>query len=296
MTSASLVHMLRAAVSERHPTIAVDNRDKTELLEAVAHEAGWRSVVDIGRCVLLLREQPVIRALLLAPSPAHLVERWTLLERYGHSRNYTVVTASESGFLELRHQARDGGGIAPVNDLFIWGLIGALIEGAGFHDATLSIVDPDGDREIALASSEATELPAATNTVRVRWTPAVRAAPAPDSDVPVGRTRERLNELIAADPVHSWTVAECAKRLGRSARTLQRELAASGTTFSKALQGARVAVAEDLLGDRRLSLSDVAFCAGFSDHAHFTRIFRRFADVPPSAFRDVLVKARRRAD
>lgn len=42
------------------------------------------------------------------------------------------------------------------------------------------------------------------------------------------------------------------------------------------------------MSDDSLSLTEVAFCAGFSDLAHFSRVFRRVADVPPSALREML--------
>ena len=38
----------------------------------------------------------------------------------------------------------------------------------------------------------------------------------------------------------------------------------------------------------QLSLGEIAFCTGFSDQAHFTRLFRRYSDIPPSAYRDLL--------
>ena len=50
----------------------------------------------------------------------------------------------------------------------------------------------------------------------------------------------------------------------------------------------RIEVAKEKLRDSRLSLADVAAECGFSDHAHFTRLFARIVGVTPSAWRRAL--------
>jgi AraC family transcriptional regulator len=42
------------------------------------------------------------------------------------------------------------------------------------------------------------------------------------------------------------------------------------------------------MGDRRLSLSDVAAACGFADHSHLTRVFTRQVGVSPSTWRRAL--------
>jgi AraC-like DNA-binding protein len=101
----------------------------------------------------------------------------------------------------------------------------------------------------------------------------------------------RLQELFRRDLLIAWTAREAARMLGLSTRSLQRALQVEGVTFSSTLQRVRVDAAEVQLGDPRVSLTEVAFCTGFADHAHFTRTFRKLADVPPSAFRQVLAAA-----
>jgi AraC-like DNA-binding protein len=77
---------------------------------------------------------------------------------------------------------------------------------------------------------------------------------------------------------------EAARRLGTSSRTLQRRLAAEGTTFQAIVDAVRVDRAKVLLvaGSR---VKEVAVRVGFTTTAAFTRAFRRQVGVTPHAFR-----------
>lgn len=86
--------------------------------------------------------------------------------------------------------------------------------------------------------------------------------------------------MLEGYPKIDWVAA----KLDRTRRTLQRELAASGTSFS--------AMLEDLLADRARNLlaaeqpvTEVALTLGYTDPAHFTRAFRRWTGLPPSQWR-----------
>jgi AraC-like DNA-binding protein len=81
------------------------------------------------------------------------------------------------------------------------------------------------------------------------------------------------------------SVTEVAKLLHVSERTLKRQLAASGTTFSDVLDELRSEEAMRLVGNRALTLEDVAERLGYSDVANFTRAFRRWTGTTPGTFR-----------
>jgi transcriptional regulator GlxA family with amidase domain len=49
-----------------------------------------------------------------------------------------------------------------------------------------------------------------------------------------------------------------------------------------------VAVAQQLLRRTDLGLVDIALKAGFCDQSHLSRSFRRFAGLPPRAYRALL--------
>jgi AraC-like DNA-binding protein len=81
------------------------------------------------------------------------------------------------------------------------------------------------------------------------------------------------------------TLADAARKLGRSDRALQRELKEAGVSFRDELARARVAVAKALLIDTDLKLESIAQEVGCLSLAHFSRLFRRMANESPSEFR-----------
>ena len=76
-----------------------------------------------------------------------------------------------------------------------------------------------------------------------------------------------------------------ARLLGMGARTLQRRLREEGTSFAAVLAELRQDMAEALLREGRLTVSEVAFLTGYSDAGSFHRAFRRRTGVSPRAFR-----------
>jgi len=76
-----------------------------------------------------------------------------------------------------------------------------------------------------------------------------------------------------------------AKRLAMSERTLRRTLAREQTSFRAVLDEVRGRRAELLLGDPRLSLTEIAFALGFAEHSAFTRAFKRWFGVAPARYR-----------
>ena len=69
-------------------------------------------------------------------------------------------------------------------------------------------------------------------------------------------------------------VDDVAAALALSTRTLQRKLAEAGTNFQAVHDAARQALAEELLRDSRLNLTDVAFMLGYREQSSFNRACR----------------------
>jgi AraC-like DNA-binding protein len=78
---------------------------------------------------------------------------------------------------------------------------------------------------------------------------------------------------------------ETASLLGESTRTLQRRLAAGGVTHESLVDRARLSAAALLLAGTDTRILDVALDVGYSDHAHFTRAFRRWTGTTPLQYR-----------
>ncbi|WP_342380611.1 helix-turn-helix transcriptional regulator [Myxococcus stipitatus] len=296
MTSSALTAVLKAAVAREHPGILTEGRDKLSLLQDVMDAHGWRPVLELGRALRVLSGHPVLRALSAGQTPRHTVERWCTLERFMHSRHRTRLIEEDpaQARMTLRHVAIDGGRIRVVNDLFIWGVLVAILETAGFTGLTVSLASTSGAAVVIHGGKPRVgprTLPPVTDVATFTWDPTRRTSPplrAPSAEGANGQVRDRLQSLMRGDLLHSWTLEESARRLTLSRRSLQRALHEEGTSFSETLQRSRVDAAHTLLADASLSLTDVAFCTGFSDQAHFSRTFRKYNDVPPSALRDLV--------
>lgn len=65
----------------------------------------------------------------------------------------------------------------------------------------------------------------------------------------------------------------------------------TGTTPHQWLVDVRCAKAKQMLVERKLGLAEIASAAGFSDQAHFTRVFARSHGLPPGAWRRVQLAA-----
>jgi len=81
-------------------------------------------------------------------------------------------------------------------------------------------------------------------------------------------------------------IAEVAEIAGTSIRSLQREISFAGMTYTGLIEQVRFEKGAAMLRGSDARIIDVAYATGYSDPAHFTRAFRRFAGVTPREFRD----------
>lgn len=80
-----------------------------------------------------------------------------------------------------------------------------------------------------------------------------------------------------------------ARELGLSERYIQKMFADRGETLSGTIRSRRIATAQRRLLDptrRSSSIASIAFSVGFSDPAHFSRIFKSIVGISPSEYRD----------
>lgn len=97
-----------------------------------------------------------------------------------------------------------------------------------------------------------------------------------------GEVRETARKLLTSS---AFGVAEVAKALGLSQRTLQRRLGEQGTTFHAVVEALREAMARELVPDPKHNLGEVAYLLGYSDLSAFVRSFKRWTGTTPGEYR-----------
>ena len=121
-------------------------------------------------------------------------------------------------------------------------------------------------------------------------------------DLPVEPVESRVARLQPAlhyvkqhfhEKIAEAAVADCC---GMTRFSFSRNFrAAFGLTFREYLLRLRITEARRLLVDGRPTVTDVAYAVGFNDASHFARMFRRYARVLPSEYREAMRLADREA-
>src|SRR5262249_8215465 len=106
--------------------------------------------------------------------------------------------------------------------------------------------------------------------------------PATHSEMGV-RVRGLVVSLLGAGPC---TIELAAQHLGVDRRTVHRQLAREGQTFSEILDSVRSELAVRYLRDKRRPLSEVSALLGFSAPSGFTRWYRNHFGMAPSQARN----------
>lgn len=78
------------------------------------------------------------------------------------------------------------------------------------------------------------------------------------------------------------TLRSTARALHASPRTVQRRLGEHGTTHMEIVQAVRRELAERLIDEGRMSMTEIAFLLGFTDVSGFRRMVKRGTGVTPS--------------
>lgn len=81
------------------------------------------------------------------------------------------------------------------------------------------------------------------------------------------------------------TLADVARPMAMSSRTLQRRLSADGLAYQDLVLDARKSLSEQLLRRTDYPLTEIAFLTGFSDQSTFTRAFKRWHGRTPASYR-----------
>jgi len=108
------------------------------------------------------------------------------------------------------------------------------------------------------------------------------------SDLP-GRVRAAVLEQLPSGDV---TLESVAAELAMSSRTLTRKLREHGHRFKDLLAGIRRELAEKYIMDNSLTLTEISYLLGFSENSSFSRAYRGWTGMSPSAHRGELFAGR----
>jgi AraC-like DNA-binding protein len=270
---------------------------KRDLLARVAAEHGLVPLMMVGRGLSRLPTDPALEALVRASGPHDLLARWQRLERFLHSRHRLVAEESSERHYLIRHVGPETEPPSPGEDALILGVLAELCQHIGTLGFYVTMVGPNGVAHPVLAEGCFAEPPlglGATGLWRFAWA-AVERWPRKDAECPRSllsdawpeprAVAERVSATVAGDLGRAWSLADLAHHFAMSERTLQRRLSEAGATLADLIRAARVEAAGRLLIDTPQSLGKVGFACGFSDQAHFTKLFKRQTAMTPAAYR-----------
>jgi AraC-like DNA-binding protein len=258
--------------------------------------AGLRRLSTLGPLSVVLREEPDLRSAL------------TLLCRYEHSYNEALrLRLDEAGDLATMRLWFEFGEPVPARqalELATAALLGIVRELLGRQWEPLSVCFTHR-APASLAGHHATFGPRlqfgheftglvfyaaeldASNTVsdpllRPYAQQLLQALGAPPAATVTGQVT-RLVEMLL--PLGRCSTQKVARSLGVTQRTLHRQLAAEGQSFSSIVHGTREALAERYLAADRYSQTDVSQLLGFTAPSAFSRWFRQRFGVSPTEWR-----------
>ena len=101
----------------------------------------------------------------------------------------------------------------------------------------------------------------------------------------VQATKEEIGRTLSAGPPK---MADVARTLGFSVRSLHRRLADHGVTFQTLTEETRRDIALSMLREDSRPFSEIAFLTGFSEQSAFNRAFKRWTNQTPANYRKSL--------
>jgi AraC-like DNA-binding protein len=87
-------------------------------------------------------------------------------------------------------------------------------------------------------------------------------------------------------------IKDISRVIGVPTRTLQRQLKSHGTNFNELLNLVKFKMAKEKLQNSSLAIQDISYQLGYSDPAHFTHAFNRWAGMSPRDYRQACISRR----
>ena len=283
----------------RLPTAAINRLFETAAAQAGLDDFGLRlaelrGFSNLGPVTLLARDEPDIRsalAVFTAYLPLHNEALTVDLARHGELAMLTCTIAGEAPKVQATDVA-----VAMLHRI-LRQLLGTGWQAQGIHlerhrplrlglfDRAFSArvqFDQDFSGIVFLAADLARPNLLAQAALRP-YTAKLRAELPGLADLPLAeRIRRLLRAMLAG---RRCTAPIAAERLGLSRRTMERRLAAEGTTFHTLLDEVRGEVARGQLRGTARSNAEIADLLGFAGSAAFTAWFANLHGSPPQTWR-----------
>lgn len=266
-----------------HAGAHVPRPDKAQALNNLMARHGRLAVLLLADAVPDMAPEPVVQALLRARDAPDLLDRWHRLEVFSHARHRLACAPNACGGFDLTHRARDDGPPpSEAETLLVVGVVTRLAEVTTGRAATLT----DDAGAVLRVGGVWQAVGPIRSPLRLALSDAPSRQHSHGVDVTRPETPEAVRARLVADPVRRWTVADMARALHLSPRTLQRRLTDAGRPLSRLLAEARLQTAARLLcAADGPGLAQIGFLCGYSDHPHFTRSFTRAVGISPASYR-----------
>jgi AraC-like DNA-binding protein len=264
------------------------------LLARVADDDGEEAVIRVGEAGIAHGGHPLQFFLHNSGTVAELVHKVQTHQRAMHAVHRMHLHLAGPRRLDIEHLRVDGEPAPRLASLFATGCSVAALRIVGCCDVTLRL-PLMGDHELIGSAVSAPPAGPGAHRWRVEWSEERPRRPVPGLDewllqsLPSEPMDHTIVAAVAAvfdgDPACTWRVERVGELLAMSPRSLQRQLAQHGTSFSELLWARRLRSAARTLASTDLPVAVVAEQCGFSDPSHLIRRFREAFGQNPAAWR-----------
>ncbi len=292
MLSGLKLHQLDdSSVSFDYHLAKVPLATKREFLRKVSDEFGLDVIVKLGRGAVSHLEQPLGRVLVSQRTISSLFARWQRLERYVHANHYTDIELHD-GYAVIQHLSRTNEEPQLEEDLAVLGLMCALVTQTGASDVELLTGDNLDQLVYRYTANQVNRQALKPSKYwKISWQDSgdqISTFNLPKTfHLPkeAGQTwSSRVQASIGVIGLFDCSQENVAKHLCTSVRSLQRHLAFEGIKFAQLVQYLRVNQAAKLMLEADSCLAEIGFLCGFSDQAHFTRVFTQWNGMSPKTY------------
>ena len=283
----------RAMEDER---IHIRRSVQNELFDKTLREFGAGALISASGALASERQSPIQYIFLNVDTPRQSIEKLIRLKQFLHSFAKMEVLEESANGITVNHYFREDAP-HPGEDLYTFGVVRMLLTVAGCqglqarwlavsHRDLLSYNEVAGDNP-RFSTETVWEFQwesFRSNRTYVEGLDDVLLQGLPP--LPVGEdVASRLRALLAGSLDRKWPIREAAQRLFLSPRSLQRKLREEDSSFTKILSSLRLSQAKHMLAETGFSITEIGFSLGYSDTAHFSRVFKQETGSKPSEFR-----------